>query len=84
MKPPRRAGVRTVRRMWAWIVRDGSKPELVPWGEGGYWQMPIFHTRKDARAWRVEHPDWSETTRLVRAKVSLFGKLPLGRRKGGG
>ena len=66
-----------VRRMWAWVVRDGSQPELVPWGEGAYWQMPIFPTRKDAMAWRVEHPDWSGTVRLVRARATLsavFGK----------
>ena len=39
-------------KAWAWIVRDGEKPELVPWGCGEYWQLPIFHTRKDARLWR--------------------------------
>ena len=74
MTTPRR---NRARRMWAWIIRDGKKPELVPWGEGNYWQMPIFHTRRDAKAWRVEHLVLYGSARLVRATVAI---LPLRKR----
>ncbi len=39
----------------AWAVQN-SEGRLVAYGNGGQWQLPIFPTRKEAKAWQKESP----------------------------
>ena len=56
-------------KAWAYIINDGDDPPLVPWGAGEYWQLPIFHSRAEARRWRTHHDSYPTAVRLMRVVV---------------
>ena len=59
---------------WAFIINYGVEPRMVPWGCGTYWQLPIFHTRKDARTWAKENQTCC-FRKLIRVKVTRIHAL---------
>lgn len=63
-------------KAWAYCVDDGHKPEITPWGCGDYWQLPIFHSKKDAKAWRKEHPEQVIGLKLQRVMIASIPNVP--------
>ena len=56
-------------RFKAWAVLERVERRLVPFGNGKQFQLPIFHTRAEAKEWVRDMPD--SRGRIVRCEIAL-------------